>query len=365
MLGDVDEGIERFRAGIAIAEALHSAEGIALGATNLAILLDRVGRTADALDVAVAGWERARTIGVERTYGGLLLAVAAKAAIALGRWDEADAFLVTGLGREPIGTSGIKLRIQRGRLDTWRGELIAAADALASARAADDAAGGTDDRAAVLAALAELAAVQGHATEARAAVAEGLRMAADGPPDPALAQLAATGLRVEADAAAGARARRDDQGWTTHAGVPGGSHGRSNGSRPPWVRPPAGAPRPAQPSRIIALSALCRMEARRVEERDDAAGWAVVAEAWEAIGRPYPAAYARYREAGAILRDRGARAEARSALSSARSTAVRLGARPLLGEIDRLARQARLELTQDGAADPAADAERSAADRSA
>ncbi len=361
MLGDVDEGIERFRAGIAIAEALHSAEGIALGATNLAILLDRVGRTADALDVAVAGWERARTIGVERTYGGLLLAVAAKAAIALGRWDEADAFLATGLGREPIGTSGIKLRIQRGRLDTWRGELIAAADALASARAADDAAGGTDDRAAVLAALAELAAIQGHATEARAAVAEGLRMAADGPPDPALAQLAATGLRVEADAAAGARARRDDQGLDDarrRAGRIAGEVERIATTMGPAA---GGSLRPARPSRITALSALCRMEARRVEERDDAVGWAVVAEAWVAIARPYPAAYARYREAGAILRDRGARADARSALSSARSTAIRLGARPLLGEVERLARQARLELTQDRAADPAADAERSAA----
>ena len=106
LLGRVDDGVERFRAGIAIAEELQSAEGIALGASNLAVLLDRVGRPADALDVAVAGWERARTLGVERTYGGLLLAIAAKAAIALGRWDEADGFLTIGLSHEPIGTPG-------------------------------------------------------------------------------------------------------------------------------------------------------------------------------------------------------------------------------------------------------------------
>ena len=205
----VDEGVDRLRAGLVIAEEIHSAEGIALGATNLAIVLDRVGRTVDALDVAVAGWERARTIGVERTYGGQLLAIAAKAAIALGRWDEAETFLATGLDRPPVGPSSINLSIQRGRLATWRGELLAAADALTTARTVDDAAGGTDDRAALLAALAELAAIQGRATEARAAVAEGLRMAAGGAPDPALAQLAATGLRVEADAAASARARRD------------------------------------------------------------------------------------------------------------------------------------------------------------
>ena len=162
LLGRVDEGIDRFREGLAIAEDLGGVEGIALGQTNLAILLDRVGRTAEALDVAAAGWERARDIGVERTYGGLLLAVAAKAAIALGRWDEAETFLALGLARDPVGTPGIRLRIQRGRLDTMRGDLVRAAAVLDAATAADEAGGGTDDRAAILAALADLAAVAGE-----------------------------------------------------------------------------------------------------------------------------------------------------------------------------------------------------------
>ena len=244
----------RLRAGLAIAEAIHSAEGIALGATNLAILLDRVGRTADALDVAVAGWERARTIGVERTYGGQLLAIAAKAAIALGRWDEAEAFLATGLDRAPVGPSSINLSIQRGRLATWRGELVAAADALAAARAVDEAAGGTDDRAALLAALAELAAVQGRATEARAAVAEGLRMAAGGPPDPALAQLAATGLRVEADAAASARARRDEAAEEDARRRAGRIATEVERIAAVLGMPGSTAPVPREPSRIVALT---------------------------------------------------------------------------------------------------------------
>jgi DNA-binding CsgD family transcriptional regulator len=348
LTGRVDDGVDRLQAGLAIAEAIHSAEGIALGATNLAILLDRVGRTADALDVAVAGWERARTIGVERTYGGQLLAIAAKAAIALGRWDEAEAFLATGLDRAPVGPSSISLSIQRGRLATWRGELAAAADALAWARAVDDAAGGTDDRAALLAALAELAAIQGRATEARAAVAEGLRMAAGGPPDPALAQLAATGLRVEADAAASARARHDgaaDEDARRRAGRIALEVERIAAV---LGMPGSTAPVPREPSRIVALTALCRMEARRVEERDDGAGWAAVAEVWEAIGRPYPVAYARYRQAGAILRDRGPRPDARAALGTARGIAIGLAARPLLDVIDRLARLARFDLAAAG-----------------
>ncbi len=102
------------------------------------------------------------------------------------------------------------------------------------------------------------------------------------------------------------------------------------------------------------MSALCRAEAGRLEETDDAAQWTAVADAFEAIGRPYPAAYARYRAGAAILRDRGARDDAEAALSAALATAVRLGARPLAEEIGTLARHARLDLAGAEAA-PAPD----------
>lgn len=351
LLGRVDEGIERLRAGLAIADELGGTEGIALGATNLAVLLDRVGRTPDALDEAASGWERAQVLGVERTYGGLLLAIAAKAAIALGRWDEADAFLRLGLARSPVGAPGIRLRIQRGRLDTFRGDLAAAADALAEARVADAAVGGSEDRVALLAALAELAVVQGQAAEARAAVTEALRMGSDGPPDPALASLAASGLRLEADVATRARARRDED-------VVGDARRRVREIIEAVERiaamlgvPPGVEAAVAEPTRDRAIAALCRAEALRFEELDDAAGWLALADAFDAIGRPYPAAYGRFRGGAAILRSRGARPEAAAALSAARTTARRLGARPLLAEIELLARQGRLDLERaEGAA---------------
>ncbi len=350
LLGRVDEGIERVRAALAIADDLGGVEGIALGATNLAVLLDRVGRTADALEVAASGWERARTLGVERTYGGLLLAIAAKAALALGRWDEADAFLRLGLGHDPVGTSGVRLRIQRGRLDTFRGDLAAATEALAAARVADEALGVTEDRAALLAALADLAAVGGRATEARAAVTEGLRMASGGLPDPALASLAATGLRLEADTAAAARGRRDEAALED-ARRRARDIIREVERVAAMLGVPAGAAIASGPAtRDRAVAALCRAEAHRLEERDDPAGWLAVAEAFEAIGRPYPAAYARFRAGGATLRERGPRPAATTALRSARSTAARLGARPLLAEIDLLARQARLDVEGEDAA---------------
>ncbi|HEX6868579.1 MAG TPA: AAA family ATPase [Candidatus Limnocylindrales bacterium] len=343
LLGRVDEGVARVRAGIAIAEELGGAEGIALGASNLATLLDRVGRPADALEVAREAWERVRSLGVERTYGGLILSIAAKAAIALGRWDEADDVLRLGLLRRPIGTAGIRLRIQRGRLDTYRGDLAAAATSLTEARIADDAAGGTEDRAALLAAVADLAVAEGRASDARAAVGEGLRIAADGLPDPALATLAATALRLESDLAAGARARRD-----ADAAVEARARIDAIAGQVERIATLLGVPAGiesavSEPTRDRAMAALCRAEAARASARDDASGWAAIAGAFDAIGRPYPAAYARYRAAAATLRDRGSRTEAEASLATARETAVRLGAAPLVAEIDRLARQARLD----------------------
>ena len=99
-------------------------------------------------------------------------------------------------------------------------------------------------------------------------------------------------------------------------------------------------------------------EAARLEETDDAPRWTSVADAFDAIERPYPAAYARYRAGAAILRDRGARGDARAALAAGLATAVRLGARPLVEEIETLARHARVDLGVPDSApttDPATD----------
>ena len=259
----------------------------------------------------LAGWERVRALGMERTYGGLLLAIAAKAAIALGRWDDADVYLRDGLAREPAGPAGIRLGVQRGRLATWRGDLAAATTALTTALAMDEAMGGTGYRAAILAAVAELAAVQGRATETRAAVAEGLRLARSGLPDPALAMLAATGLRSEADLAASARARHDDA-----AVADARRQARAIAAAVERTAAQLGAAGPVPvtaPTRDIAVAAMCRAEAARVEDRDRPADWLAVASAWDAVGRPYPRPTPDSRVAGATLRARGDRAAARAA----------------------------------------------------
>lgn len=352
LLGRVDEGVATVKVGVAIADELGGAEGIALGASNLATLLDRVGRPADALEVARQGWERVRRLGVERTYGGLILAIAAKAAIALGRWDEADEFLRLGLLRGPIGTAGIRLHLQCGRLDTFRGDYASARAALAEAQRADDAIGGSEDRAALLAAQADLAVAEGRASDARAAVREGFRIAADGSPDPALATLAATALRLEADLVVSARARRDADAVADARGRVDAIAGQVERIAAMLAVPPGIEDAVTEPTRDRVMATLCRIEVARFDDRDEPSGWDAIARAFDGLGRPYGAAYARYRSAAATLRTHGPRADAATLLVEARATAVRLGAVPLRDAIDTLARQGRLAVVDDTTADP-------------
>jgi DNA-binding CsgD family transcriptional regulator len=186
-------------------------------------------------------------------------------------------------------------------------------------------------------------------------------MAVEGPPDPALAQLAAAGLRAEADAADRARAERDEAGVAEARGNAAAIMAAVERIAGLLGVPAATAQtgengQAGTPSRALALSLLCRVEADRLEETDTADRWVSVADTFEAIGRPYPAAYARYKAGAATLRDRGVREDAHAALSAAMTVAIRLGARPLIEEIGTLARHARIDLGAGYGADPPAPA---------
>jgi DNA-binding NarL/FixJ family response regulator len=79
---------------------------------------------------------------------------------------------------------------------------------------------------------------------------------------------------------------------------------------------------------------------------------------WRDQGRQPRLAYARFREADALLRSGAGAAAAREPLAEAREIADRIGARPLVEQIDALARRGRVELATavDGApVDPEVD----------
>jgi DNA-binding NarL/FixJ family response regulator len=90
-----------------------------------------------------------------------------------------------------------------------------------------------------------------------------------------------------------------------------------------------------------AYAVLFAAETARARGRDDLAGWDAAATAWEGLGQPYPAAYAHLRAAAAAAA-RGR--DAADRLRRAAELATQLGARPLLQQVSRLARLARVDL---------------------
>jgi DNA-binding CsgD family transcriptional regulator len=85
-------------------------------------------------------------------------------------------------------------------------------------------------------------------------------------------------------------------------------------------------------------------EYARAKGQNDLRLWSEVATGWQRLQIPWFEAWARWRQAEALLMAGAPRAEAIEALSRARELASRLGAGPLLQEVEGLAQRARLVL---------------------
>ena len=77
--------------------------------------------------------------------------------------------------------------------------------------------------------------------------------------------------------------------------------------------------------------------------------WSDAVDMWEQLERPPLAAYCRWRQAEALVASGATRAEATAPLREAHAVAARIGAQPLLRELDRLAEGGRLDPTRPDA----------------
>ncbi|TDO54276.1 AAA ATPase-like protein [Kribbella sp. VKM Ac-2527] len=96
-----------------------------------------------------------------------------------------------------------------------------------------------------------------------------------------------------------------------------------------------------------ALAAIVDGERSRIRGTPDSTPWLTAAQEWASLGRPYWEAQARLRAAEALLAHRGqpgSRGRATGELEAARQVAEQLGAAPLLGQIQVLAKVARIHL---------------------
>ncbi|MFV2022360.1 helix-turn-helix transcriptional regulator [Micromonospora sp. LOL_023] len=334
-LNDPEAGKEAVRQARRTAETAGGPQDVAVADLQLAELLSGpLNELEEGVAVARQGAERAERVGLVRTFGTRLLAVAANGLFRLGRWAEAEEVLAAALRHRPSGAEAVELLLARCRIHVGFGHLDGAEDDLEAIETLLAADGGVRYMLPLLTLRAGLAMWRGHHQEAREAVQQGIDLAQSRSDDVWLqAPLVWHGLRAEAEArSAGVPAcpqavqrlvavvERMERSSTTDTAAP--------------VR-----------DAVIGYRELCAAEISRIDGASDPVLWDRAAQVWERRNHPYPAAYARLRQAEALYAIRTRNADATRALQSAYRTARRLGARPFTEEIQGLAHRARITLS--------------------
>jgi len=340
---DVDAAMNWMRSAQAIAGELEQPDELMRAYVTGRDCLDQAGRVEEALNLALDGAERARSIGLERHSGNFLQAEAAARMMCLGRWQEAGelsqavidattaplALIIAGEVQAVIAALRGDFKHARKLVEESRGTaLLAGTSMWIPLQAYPNA-------------LLEVA--EGRPEQARAAVEDAFAHMGAGEYVFFTRHLYATGARAEADIAERARPLRDDAVVRDCESRAAALVERIDGLLTLYTKFP---PPPA----AVTARALAAAELSRARGASDPALWQDAANAEDGIGQVHGGAYARFREAEAILGAGGAHAAAAEALAGARAVAERLAMQPLLAEIDALARRARVKLPADGSA---------------
>jgi class 3 adenylate cyclase len=189
-----------------------------------------------------------------------------------------------------------------------------------------------------------LAAWQADLPVVRSAVERGLDLLRGSDERPLQARLVVIALAAESDASVLARARRDAVAL---------EEARERAQRLlDAVEQLGGSGETYADREIAAYQKLARAHAARIDGRQDPDAWRSAHSAWVALEQPYQAAVVAWRAGDALLAVRAPRDEVTVLLRDAHQVAEQLNARPLKGEVESLARRARVELTPKAAAEP-------------
>jgi DNA-binding NarL/FixJ family response regulator len=332
-LGELDAGLAELAAAHQLAMEAGEAVHMVRAMVNRSDLLTGAGRLEEAATVAMAGIDEARRLGLARHSQPILACNAAEALVALGRWDQAERVSAEALELAPPDPASAILSLHRAALELGLGNLDGAeahlrtAQGLIPAPIVEAQRGGP-----LFGGLAELALWRGDLDQARQLVAEAVPVVEANPRY--AAPLYALGVRIEADRAELARARRHGEA-VLDDGTAAALLARLDQA--------AAGPAAASLPELAAWQATGLAEQTRQAGQPDPAAWAAAVAAWERLGQPYRIAYAGFRQAEALLAA-GDRDTAAAALRRAADITGRLGARPLDTELQALARRARLDL---------------------
>jgi DNA-binding CsgD family transcriptional regulator/tetratricopeptide (TPR) repeat protein len=330
-LGRADEGLARLRDALGLAEASADPQALVRAYVALTDVLTMLGRPRESAELGEAGLGSLRRYGIDHT---VLTANWIEALLAIGEWDKADSASREALRSITANYPHMPL-ILRADIELGRGDFD-------EARAHLEAARPTVRHEPGLATydgyVAELALWERRWTDADDAVRDGLNRARPRWGAQIRVWLCAKALRAQAELAALARAHRDSHALR-----------RALGRARSLV---ADARRAAAEASAVTPNAdgwLALAEAEYERARDEARpeAWSDAAATWERLERPPHAAYCRWREAEALVTAGAARPEASAPLRAAHDVADRIGAKPLVGEIELLAQRARLDLAPE------------------
>jgi DNA-binding CsgD family transcriptional regulator len=337
--GRADEGVAELHRALVHAEEIGDHWGLDRVYVNLTDTLTMLGRSHEAARLGRAGIEAMRRYGIDSP---LIVVNAIEALHAIGDWDEAERLSVAGLRGIASSHAGWLL-ITRALVETERGELEAARAHFAAAEATmhEERGHGLNE-----CWLAQLALWEHRWTDADAAVDKGLACAAQREAALFRGQLCAMGLRAQAELALLAHARRDEEA----------RRDRLDRARTLLCTARRAA---AETSAITPNGggwlALAEAEYQRCRGEARADTWSKAAATWDELEHAPLAAYCRWREAEALVATGASRSEASVPLREAHGVATRIGAKPLLRELELLAERGRLDLASPDATAAAAE----------
>lgn len=336
--GDFEQAVDAASRARVIARQLGDVEEAGRSYVNGSDALDQAGHIEASIALAREGIELAGQLGIDRLIGDFLRAEIAARLFRTGRWMEADNLLLDLSERAPTGLADAMLHVNRGFLEAERGEF--------------DAAGRDLDRSERLSAGMRGAMWQAPNRTARATMQLWL-----GRPEAAWATIR-RGLAIDEESARifftarlydlGARAAAE---ITRQVPDDDALRGRQQAAARALLQRLDGLlqeVKHAAPS-ALASRAACAAELSRIGG-GDASAWADAERLWKQAGDSYHAAYARFRRAEALLAAGQETGGAQDLLRDAYAVAAELGARPLLCEIETLARRSGLDLGSDAAA---------------
>ena len=340
-LADTEKGSSALVEALAVAERTGVPTAIGEAYLRRAELLSGpLNQLVDGVACAREGAARVAGLGLARTAGVALLALAANGLFRLGQWDDAERAVAQAWQLEPTGGEALEVRLARCRLDVGRGRFGSAEHDLAAVELLTASSAGPRHQLPLLVLRAGLEMWRSRPDLAVGYVEEGLDLVELETVDIWLvAPLLWHGTRAWAE--------------TVRLGLPPLSAEqtrRLRGHCAELVRRSAGTV-PAVREVVATYAAMCAAETARAEGRSDPEAWAQVAQLLEQRDQPYPAAYARLRRAEALFAERARSAAGTEELLRAERTARGLGAVPLLAEITDLARRARVQLDPPAADD--------------